>query len=78
MLISKSIKNHIMIKERKQEVLPFDLSEIKPFVERNIEIPKTELIQRCAGLVNYYLLNMIKVLIFYRIGKDEEGNLYLI
>ena len=67
-----------MIKERKQEVLPFDLSEIKPFVEKNTELPKTELIHRCGGLVSYYLLTLIKALIFYRIGKDEEGNLYLV
>jgi hypothetical protein len=66
-----------MRKQRKPRPAPFDLTPIAPFVETNTDLPKSALIERIAGKVNYSFLTLMKMLQFYTIGKDEKGELYL-
>lgn len=53
------------------------LSPIAPYVETETEIDKTSLISRIAGKVEYSVLQIVKCLVFYRISKNEEGELML-
>jgi len=55
-----------------------DLSFLSPFLESDVEIDKITLIKRCTGKINQALLSLIKIIIFYRVGKDEQGNIYLV
>lgn len=50
------------------------LSPIIPYVEKE-SIAKFTLIQRCAGHVEYRILQTLKQLAFFEISKDEKGNL---
>lgn len=59
------------------KLLPF-FNGIKKYVERNSELPKEELIRRCAGKVSYGLLQALKQMVFYRIGKNGQDELYFI
>lgn len=63
---------------KKQFPALFDISQLKPFVEKNSEVPKDEIIHRCEGSVDYSVFQIIKQLVFYSIGKDSNDNLYLI
>jgi hypothetical protein len=64
---------------RKKPIPQFmDLSEVKPFIESNCEVEKDLLIHRIAGSVSYSILQIIKMIVFSRIGKDHNGNLYLV
>jgi hypothetical protein len=57
---------------------PFiDEKELSKFIETNIELRKETLISRIAGKVNYPFFQLIKLLQFYSIRKDQDGNLYL-
>lgn len=58
--------------------LNIDLSPLQPFIEHDTELPKTELIHRCDGKINYSLFNTLKITEFYRLVKDSLGNMYLI
>jgi hypothetical protein len=57
---------------------PFiDEKELSKFIETDIELRKETLISRIAGKVNYPFFQLIKLLQFYSIRKDQDGNLYL-
>ncbi len=66
------------MKNRKIFPSSLDISPLKLFVESNTEIPKKEIISRCAGSIEYRLFQTIKQLIFYSIGKDSNGELYFV
>lgn len=54
-----------------------DVNELSKFVETNVELRKETLVSRIAGKVNYPFFQLIKLLQFYSIRKDENGNLYM-
>ena len=63
---------------QKKEVPPIiDLEPLKPFIETSTELSKNDVIHRCSGKVPYSFLNLIKLLVFFRIGKTAEGKLYM-
>lgn len=64
--------------KRKLQPLRVNLDAIKPFVEKDTEISKRTLIARCAGKVNYHVFTFLKHLEFYALGKDHEGNLFIV
>lgn len=60
-------------------VPPFiDPKELTPFVEKNTTLSKSDIIGRMAGSVDYSLLQLMKLLQFHSISKDEEGRLLLL
>lgn len=67
-------------KPRKKKSIPplFDMATLAPFVEKDTELSKSDLISRCAGNVRYEVLQMVKLLQFFIIGKNENGELYLV
>lgn len=62
----------------KNQPLPVDITPLDPFIEPGTELPKSEVIHRFAGVVSRVLLNALKLYVFYRIGKDNDGQLYLV
>lgn len=56
----------------------FHLSSFYALVGRGTFVTKAELIKRYRriGDVNYYLLQVLCMLQFASLGKDEEGRLY--
>lgn len=53
------------------------VNELAPFVEKESELPKADLLQRISGNVEKRVLYLMKLLQFHHIYKDKEGNLYL-
>jgi hypothetical protein len=51
--------------------------ELSPFVEKNTSLPKSELIGRMAGHVKFEFLQLMKLLQFNQISKDDSGHLSL-
>jgi hypothetical protein len=54
------------------------LEPVIPMIEKNSEVDKPTLIHRCAGRLDYGLLQTLKMFVFTRMGRDERDNLYLI
>lgn len=50
--------------------------ELEPYIEIGTEIPKKDLLTIIAYNVSYYLFNVIKNYVQYRVGRDEKGNIY--
>lgn len=55
-----------------------DLTPIAPFVERATEVSKTELLHRVEARIPGYLEAFLHQLVFFRVGKDEQGELYVV
>ena len=51
---------------------------LENYLRENEELTKNELLEKCAGEIEYDLLQNIKELDFSKIGKDKNGELYLI
>lgn len=64
--------------KKKLQPLRLELDALKPFVEKDTEINKKMLISRCAGKVNYSMFTLLKQLDFYALGKDHNGNLFIV
>ena len=60
------------------ELQEIHIEALEPFVERETELPKVELLHRIAGKVQDKFVSLLTLLQFYRIGKDQEGNVYLV
>lgn len=50
---------------------------LSPFVEKNTTLSKSDLIGRMAGKVKYEFLQLMKLLQFKEISKDDHGELSL-
>jgi hypothetical protein len=61
-----------------RSVPQIDLSPIAPFVERSTEVSKTELLHRVEARIPGYLEAFLHQLVFFRVGKDERGELYVV
>jgi hypothetical protein len=55
-----------------------DLTPLSPFVETSTELSKTELLHRVEARIPGYLEAFLHQLVFFRVGKDEEGELYVV
>jgi hypothetical protein len=55
-----------------------NFAEAKDFIEHDVQVDKSTLISRCAGKVSYEFLQMLKIMQFHSIGKDHNGNLFLL
>lgn len=60
------------------DFLRLNYSELKQFLDDEDELTKDELLQKCAGEINYEVLQSLKELIFSKIGKTATGELYLV
>jgi hypothetical protein len=52
--------------------------ELEPFIQPGEEVPKKDLLEIIAYKVSYYAITTLKLITFHRIGRDENGNLYLL
>jgi hypothetical protein len=55
-----------------------DLTPLSPFVETSTELSKTELLHRVEARIPGYLEAFLPQLVFFRVGKDEEGEIYVV
>ncbi|HEV7621722.1 MAG TPA: hypothetical protein VGO09_08315 [Flavisolibacter sp.] len=55
-----------------------DYTPLKKYIQKNEELTKEELLEKCSGEINIELFQSIKELEFKRIGKDGMEELYLI
>jgi hypothetical protein len=51
---------------------------LEKYIDKNEELTKNELLQKCVGDINYDLLQSLKELVFSRIGKNEKGEIYVV
>lgn len=58
--------------------LQLDYEQVAHFLNDEEELTKNEILQRCSGEVDYYVLQSIKELVFAKIGKTPKGELYLL
>ncbi len=58
--------------------LQVDLTPLYPFIEKEKELSKEELLQRTAGKIEYPIIQLLKQIEFYSINKNEDGSLYLL
>jgi hypothetical protein len=65
------------MKYKFSKALNIDYSALKNFISENEELTKDELLEKCAGAIDYDLLQYVKELDFDKIGKDRKGDLYL-
>jgi hypothetical protein len=52
--------------------------ELDYFIEPGTEVSKRDLIERISWHVSYYLFTTLKLMSFYRIGKDGKGEIYIL
>jgi hypothetical protein len=55
-----------------------NISPLAPFIERSTELSKKDVLKRCAGQVEIGFLQKLMLTQFCRIGKNENGSLYLL
>jgi hypothetical protein len=60
------------------EVLQPCWKELDSYLEPGTEVSKGVIIERVAWHVSYYLFTTLKLMSFYRIGKDERGEIYIV
>jgi hypothetical protein len=60
------------------EVLQPCWKELDNYLEQGTEVSKGVIIERVAWHVSYYLFTMLKLMTFYRIGKDNKGEIYIL
>lgn len=60
------------------EFLELNYSQLEQFVKEGEQLTKNELLEKCAGEINYDLLQSLKELAFSKIGKTAKGELFLI
>jgi hypothetical protein len=65
------------MKYKFSKALNIDYSALKKFIGEDEELTKDELLEKCAGAIDYDLLQNIKEIDFNKIGKDRKGELYL-
>lgn len=67
------------MRKHKQKNLPPFIPEdqLSPFVEKGTQLSKSDLIGRMAGRAKFEFLQLMKLLQFNSITKDEEGRLSL-
>jgi hypothetical protein len=52
--------------------------ELDNYLEPGTEVSKGVIIERVAWHVSYYLFTTLKLMSFYRIGKDDKGEIYIL
>jgi hypothetical protein len=65
------------MKYRFPKNMEVDFSALKKFVKGYEELTKDELLERSAGKIGLDLFQTVKELEFSKIGKDEDGELYI-
>ena len=60
------------------ELQEIHIEALEPFVERETELPKETLLHRIEGKVSNAFALMLSMIQFYRIGKDDQGKMYLV
>lgn len=60
------------------EYLELNYKELSKFFKDEGELTKEEILQKCAGEIDYELLQSLKALEFAKIGKTSKGELYLL
>lgn len=55
-----------------------DLTPLTPFVETATEVSKTEILHRVEARIPGSLEAFLHQLVFFRVGKDEKGELYVV
>ncbi|MDQ6813542.1 MAG: hypothetical protein M3040_07400 [Bacteroidota bacterium] len=58
--------------------LELNYQQLELFVDDEKELTKDELLEKCAGEIDYELLQSLKELSFSAIGKTAKGELYLV
>ncbi|GEO08995.1 hypothetical protein [Segetibacter aerophilus] len=60
------------------DFLELNYRQLEPFVDGKEELTKNELLEKCAGEISFDLLQNLKELMFSKIGKNAEGELYVV
>jgi hypothetical protein len=55
---------------------PNQFESLAPFIEKDVQINKQTLIQRCTGRISTKLLEIIKLMVFHSVSKDYKGIVY--
>ena len=66
------------MKYKFSKALNVDYSVLDKYINENEELTKNELLEKCTGEIEYDILQNIKELDFTRIGRDRNGELYLV
>ncbi|MGI8634771.1 MAG: hypothetical protein ACR2KZ_05145 [Segetibacter sp.] len=58
------------------EFLELNYNEVAKFIKEGEELTKNELLEKCTGEISYDVLQSLKELLFTKIGKTPEGELF--
>lgn len=59
------------------EFLELNYGQLEQFVKTGEQLTKNELLEKCAGEINYDILQSLKELAFSKIGKNAKGELFI-
>ncbi len=76
----KKTPHPFMSRKKKHIPVPafIPVEQLSSFVETNTELRKEDLLIRMAGKINDSLVQLVRMVSFHHIAKDNEGNLSLV
>lgn len=60
------------------EFLRLNYNQLAEFLDDSEELKKGEMLERCTGEIDFYILQSLKEMVFDRIGKTPAGEVYLL
>jgi hypothetical protein len=58
--------------------LDLNYSQLEKYLDNKEPLTKGELLEKCSGEIDYNLLQSLKELSFSRVGKTDQGEIFLV